>query len=51
MDYFINNVSDGDDARNNLKGKENTCKKKKGNGKKDDSKKFSYNTLQESPLY
>ena len=22
MDYFINNVSDGDDARNNLKGKE-----------------------------
>ena len=32
--YFINNVSDGDDARNNLKGKENTCKKKKGNGKK-----------------
>ena len=37
MDYFINNISDGDDARNNLRVRKNTCKKKKGNGKKDNN--------------
>ena len=51
MDYFINNVSDGDDARNNLKGKEKIHVRRKRAMEKDDSNKFSYNTLQESPLY